>query len=56
MRYLCTTRKNDSLYPVDPKKRAIVESYLDWHLTNTRKCAYYAFNKRWHGLDEHKYM
>lgn len=42
MRYLCNSRSvDDHWYPKDPKKRANVDRYLDWHHTNTRRCASY---------------
>ena len=32
MRYLATTRNvADHWYPADPRKRALVDQYLDWH-------------------------
>lgn len=42
LRYLCGSRKlDDKWYPSDPKKRALVDQYLDWHHLNTRKAHYY---------------
>ena len=42
MRYLCDTRPNidESIYPkpsIDPKKRARIDEYLDWHHVGLRK-------------------
>lgn len=46
MRYLIERFNKFSLYPKeDLQLRATVDSYLDWHHTNTRKCASYIFNK-----------
>ena len=42
LRYLCNSRNvADHFYPkTDFKKRAVIDCYLDWHLTNTRQyCA-----------------
>jgi glutathione S-transferase len=33
MRYLCTTRGGEALYPSDPKTRADIERWLDWSLS-----------------------
>jgi glutathione S-transferase len=30
MRYLCTTRAAERLYPTDPRKRTFVERWMDW--------------------------
>ena len=35
LRYLCTTRGNDKLYPKDPGKRTLVERWMDWQLANS---------------------
>jgi len=46
MRYLADEYKvADHWYPKDLKKRAIVNEYLDWHHTATRKIATYSFAK-----------
>ena len=38
MRYICGSRNLPSnWYPSDPKKRALVDQYLDWHHTNLRQ-------------------
>lgn len=40
MRYLASTQKvDDHWYPADPKIRAKVDQYLDWHHLNTRTAA-----------------
>lgn len=37
MKYICATRKvDDHWYPADPRERARVEEYLNWHHTNIR--------------------
>ena len=42
LRYLCDTKEvSSNWYPKDPKERAIVDSYLDWHRENTEKCSIY---------------
>ena len=42
LRYLCDAKNApDHLYPKDPKRRAQVDRYLDWHHSNTRKSAKY---------------
>lgn len=42
LRYLCTTCKvAKHWYPEDPKKRALVDSYLEWHNSHTKKCTLY---------------
>ncbi len=42
LRYLCDAKNApDHLYPKDPKRRALIDLYLDWHHANTRKAAYY---------------
>ncbi len=35
LRYLCTTRGADQLYPKDPAKRTFVERWMDWQLANS---------------------
>ena len=40
MRYLCNTRKcAPNWYPEDPRDRALVDRYLDWHHSNLRQGA-----------------
>eukprot|EP00742_Colponemidia_sp_Colp-10_P004378 GILJ01004674.1.p1 GENE.GILJ01004674.1~~GILJ01004674.1.p1 ORF type:complete len:236 (+),score=24.85 GILJ01004674.1:26-733(+) len=47
-RYLATTRRvGDSWYPLDAKKRAIIDRALDWHLGNLRKGAAGYFAHSW---------
>jgi len=42
LRYLCTTKNvAKNWYPEDPKKRAQIDAYLEWHNTNIRKCTLY---------------
>jgi len=42
LKYLCRTRKvADHWYPNDPKKASIIDAYLDWHHTNTRRAAFF---------------
>jgi len=42
LRYLCTTKPvSKNWYPEDPKKRALIDSYLEWHNTNIKKCSLY---------------
>ncbi len=42
LRYLATTRQvPEKWYPKDPKKRAEIDRYLDWHPSNIRLCAKY---------------
>lgn len=42
LRYLSDTMDVvDHWYPKDPKQRAMVDRYLDWHHTGTRRCARY---------------
>ncbi len=42
LRYLCATKPiADEWYPKDPAKRALIDSYLEWHNTNTKKCSLY---------------
>lgn len=42
LRYLVTTRNvPEKWYPKDPKKRAVIDRYLDWHPSNIRGCAKY---------------
>ena len=37
MKYICNSREvSDNWYPKDPKKRAKVDQYLDWHQGNIR--------------------
>ena len=37
MRFICDTREvADNWFPKDPKKRALVDEYLDWHHSNLR--------------------
>lgn len=47
MRYICRSRNVGlDIYPFnDAKKLGKIEAYLDWHHTNTRKCAWYIFNE-----------
>jgi glutathione S-transferase len=35
LRYLCTTRGAEQLYPKDPAKRTFVERWMDWQLAHT---------------------
>ncbi len=35
LRYLCTTRGADALYPKDPARRSFVERWMDWQLANS---------------------
>jgi glutathione S-transferase len=35
LRYLCTTRGNEKLYPKDPGKRTDVERWMDWQLASS---------------------
>jgi glutathione S-transferase len=44
MKYIFETRKDmfkHNIYPCDLKQRAMVDEYLDWHHTNTRKTTHY---------------
>jgi len=42
MRYLCDSKGlPDHWYPKDPKKRALVDRYLDWQHSNTRRSTPY---------------
>mmetsp|Transcript_21243 Transcript_21243/g.24683 ORF Transcript_21243/g.24683 Transcript_21243/m.24683 type:complete len:227 (-) Transcript_21243:162-842(-) len=42
MRYLCNSQKvEENWYPADPKERALVDWYLDWHHFNIRPITYY---------------
>ncbi|HUB96941.1 MAG TPA: glutathione S-transferase [Stellaceae bacterium] len=34
VRYLCTTRRAEKLYPTDPGKRSFVERWMDWQLAH----------------------
>lgn len=36
MRYISTKFKLEQYYPLDLKKRTEIDTYLDWHHTNTR--------------------
>ncbi|KAL4491377.1 hypothetical protein ABPG72_008033 [Tetrahymena utriculariae] len=45
MRYLADRYNKSKLYPKDNiQLRALTNSYLDWHHTNTRKCGVYLFD------------
>ncbi|KAL4442894.1 hypothetical protein ABPG74_010783 [Tetrahymena malaccensis] len=45
MRYLSDRYNKYKLYPQDNiQLRAVINSYLDWHHTNTRKCGAYLFD------------
>lgn len=35
LRYLCTTRRAEQLYPSDPGRRTLVERWMDWQLAHT---------------------
>jgi glutathione S-transferase len=37
MRYLATTRGGGAVYPVDPRRRAKVDQWLDWQLSTNNK-------------------
>lgn len=42
IRYLCNTKHvQKSWYPEDPRRRGLVDQYLDWHQTHTKKCSLY---------------
>eukprot|EP00164_Ancoracysta_twista_P001182 GFYU01001553.1.p1 GENE.GFYU01001553.1~~GFYU01001553.1.p1 ORF type:complete len:227 (-),score=79.83 GFYU01001553.1:130-810(-) len=48
MRYLCnkyTDKVPDHWYPRDLQGRALVDQYLDWHHTNTRKGVLFFFHR-----------
>ncbi|EAS02464.1 glutathione S-transferase (macronuclear) [Tetrahymena thermophila SB210] len=46
MRYFCQLYGDNQLYPDDNlKKRALIDSYLDWHHSNTRKMHRMLFKK-----------
>ena len=47
MRYLATSRKcDDHWYPADPRKRARIDEYLNWHHLNIRMgCGVLFFRK-----------
>lgn len=53
MRYLCNTRNvADHWYPKhDSRKRALIEVYLDWHHTNTRRCAQFIVSQEYPNVD-----
>lgn len=53
MRYLCNTRKvDDHWYPKhDRRKRALIDAYLDWHHTNTRRCAQFIVSQEYPNVD-----
>jgi glutathione S-transferase len=45
MRYICNSRNiADSWYPKDPKKRAIVDIYFDWHAQNIDNITKYTYS------------
>jgi glutathione S-transferase len=47
MRYLASQHQNqipDNLYPRDHQERALVDAYLDWHHSNTRKAGWLLYN------------
>ena len=42
LRYICNTKKvAEHWYPTNPKQRALVDWYLDWHHFNVRPITYY---------------
>lgn len=42
LRYLCNTCPvAKHWYPEDPKQRATIDSYLEWHNSHTKKCSLY---------------
>jgi len=42
MRYICNSQNvEESWYPTDPKERAMVDWYLDWHHFNIRPITYF---------------
>jgi|NOAtaT_6_FD_contig_31_3224733_length_383_multi_1_in_0_out_0_1 glutathione S-transferase len=46
LRYICLSRGlEERFYSKDLKTRALIDCYLDWHHTNTRKCAILIFDK-----------
>lgn len=45
-RYLCSSRPRQSLLPVEPRDRALVEQWMDWQATELNSAWRYAF----HGL------
>ena len=55
MRYLCNTRDvPDHWYPKkDLKKRALIDFYLDWHHSNTRRCTWLIIAYNFPGRDYH---
>jgi glutathione S-transferase len=42
-RYLAATPGGDALYPADPRRRAIVEQWMDWQATELNTAWRYAF-------------
>jgi len=53
MRYLCNSRNvEEQWYPKkDLKKRALIDLYLDWHHTNTRRCTWFIVANNFPGSD-----
>ena len=46
MKYICNSREvDDHWYPKDPKKRALVDLYIDFHLQNVWDLVRYSYTK-----------
>ena len=41
LKYLCNKQIEQTWYPKDMKKAAIVDEYLDWHQANTRRITFF---------------